>query len=31
MKSAVGLKKANEALDYGTEHLAALLIEQAMR
>jgi len=25
------LKKANEALDLGTEHLAALLIEQAMR
>jgi molecular chaperone DnaK len=31
LKSAVGLKKANEALDHGTEHLAALLIEQAMR
>lgn len=31
LKSAPALKKANEALDQGTEHLAALLIEQAMR
>jgi len=31
LKSAPALKKANEALDHGTEHLAALLIEQAMR
>jgi molecular chaperone DnaK len=30
-KSAPALKKANEALDHGTEHLAALLIEQAMK
>lgn len=30
-RSAPALKKANEALDGGTEHLAALLIEQAMR
>jgi molecular chaperone DnaK len=30
-RSAPALKKANEALDHGTEHLAALLIEQAMR
>jgi molecular chaperone DnaK len=30
-QSAPALKKANEALDQGTEHLAALLIEQAMR
>ena len=31
LKSAPALKKANDALDHGTEHLAALLIEQAMR
>jgi molecular chaperone DnaK len=31
LKSAPALKKANEALDRGTEHLAALLIEQLMR
>jgi len=31
LKSATALKKANEALDHETEHLAALLIEQAMR
>ncbi len=31
LKSAPALKKANEALDQGTEHLAALLIEQALR
>ncbi len=31
LKSAPALKKANEALDHETEHLAALLIEQAMR
>jgi molecular chaperone DnaK len=30
-RSAPALKKANEALDHGTEHLAALIIEQAMR
>jgi molecular chaperone DnaK len=30
-RSIPALKKANEALDRGTEHLAALLIEQAMR
>jgi molecular chaperone DnaK len=30
-QSATALRKANEALDLGTEHLAALLIEQAMR
>jgi molecular chaperone DnaK len=30
-RSVTALKKANEALDRGTEHLAALLIEQAMR
>jgi molecular chaperone DnaK len=31
LASAPALKKANEALDLGTEHLAALLIEQAMK
>lgn len=31
LRSAPGLKKANEALDQGTEHLAALLLEQVMR
>jgi molecular chaperone DnaK len=31
LKSVPALKKANEALDHGTEHLAALLIDQAMR
>lgn len=31
LQSAPALKKANEALDLGTEHLAALLLEQAMR
>jgi molecular chaperone DnaK len=31
LRSVPALKKANEALDRGTEHLAALLIEQAMR
>jgi molecular chaperone DnaK len=30
-RSVSFLRKANEALDCGTEHLAALLIEQAMR
>jgi molecular chaperone DnaK len=30
-RSVPALKKANEALDRGTEHLATLLIEQAMR
>jgi molecular chaperone DnaK len=30
-RSVSALKKANEALDRGTEHLATLLIEQAMR
>jgi molecular chaperone DnaK len=30
-RSVSALKKANEALDHGTEHLATLLIEQAMR
>jgi len=31
LRSAPALKKANEALDLGTEHLAALLLEQMMR
>jgi molecular chaperone DnaK (HSP70) len=31
LQSAPALKKANEALDQGTEHLAALLLERAMR
>jgi molecular chaperone DnaK len=30
-RSTPALKKAIEALDVGTEHLAALLVEQAMR
>lgn len=29
-RSVPALKKANEALDRGTEHLATLLLEQAM-
>lgn len=31
LRSAPALKKANEALDHGTEHLAALLLEKMMR
>jgi hypothetical protein len=30
-RSLPALKKVNEALDFGTEHLATLLIEQAMK